>query len=217
MGDFELILPEEKANYPLPFIKLCDRRTTLIEHDNTPCVIGLYVDIFPLDGTSSNIEEAAMLKRRYVRLWNKLEAISTRSSFTEHIALLARPHEWGRFAVKTMAFFCRSTVRSLLLKKLDAISRKYDYETSDTVIIYGGSYGEREIMPKTFCQGECIEMPFDGITILMPSGYKDYLTRIYGDYMQLPPEEKRVSHHYHAVLDLTKRLSDADAIALLPR
>lgn len=39
-----------------------------------------------------------------------------------------------------------------------------------------------------------VDMPYEDITVKVPSGYDAILTRNYGDYMQLPPEEKRVNH-----------------------
>ena len=36
----------------------------------------------------------------------------------------------------------------------------------------------------------------------IPVGYDDYLKIAFGDYMQLPPEEKRVAHHEASFLDL---------------
>ena len=36
---------------------------------------------------------------------------------------------------------------------------------------------------------------FEGLTVPAPVGYDTYLRGLYGDYMQLPPEEKRVSLH----------------------
>jgi phosphorylcholine metabolism protein LicD len=45
---------------------------------------------------------------------------------------------------------------------------------------------------------ECAKLvrtPFEDMEVLIPSGYHNYLTRQYGNYMQLPPEEKRVSNH----------------------
>lgn len=214
MGDYELVTPRNTENFPVPFMKLCSLKTTLIEEHDTPCIIGAFIDIFPLDGTSNDPLEAVRLKKRYNRIWNKLEAISTHNTFAEYISLLKDTHEWGRFAVKTVGFFFRKQLRTFILNQLDKISYKYPFETADNVIVYGGSYGEREIMPKSFCEGDDVEMPFENILIAMPSGYKHYLTRIYGDYMKLPPIEKQVSHHLHHVVDLTRRLDRETAMKL---
>lgn len=40
-----------------------------------------------------------------------------------------------------------------------------------------------------------IRWPFEDMEALVPAAYDAYLTRQYGNYMQLPPEEKRVSNH----------------------
>lgn len=215
MGNYELVTPYNTPDYPLPFMKLCRKDTTLIEQKHIPCVIGVFIDIFPLDGTSSDVTEAARMKRQYEKLWHKLEAVSSRSSFAEHISLLKDRKEWGRFLTKTVAFFWRDGMRRQLLRRLEAISRSHPFDTSQNVIVYGGSYGAKEIMPKSFCEGSDIPMPFENITAMMPSGYNEYLTRIYGNYMQLPPKEKQVSHHYHAVVDLTRRLTRQEALSQL--
>ncbi len=39
-----------------------------------------------------------------------------------------------------------------------------------------------------------MDMPFENTTAKMPNQYDACLRRIFGDYMQLPPEEKRVNH-----------------------
>ena len=42
---------------------------------------------------------------------------------------------------------------------------------------------------------EYIEVLFEGKSFLALKNYDYYLKHIYGDYMQLPPEEKRITHH----------------------
>ena len=37
---------------------------------------------------------------------------------------------------------------------------------------------------------------FEGRTIQNPIGYHSYLQKLYGDYMQLPPEDQRVMHGF---------------------
>lgn len=40
-----------------------------------------------------------------------------------------------------------------------------------------------------------VRMKFEDMEVLVPNGWHDALTRQYNDYMQLPPEDKRVTHH----------------------
>lgn len=42
---------------------------------------------------------------------------------------------------------------------------------------------------------EMIELEFEGKKVMSPAKYHDLLSKIYGDYMQLPPEDQR--HPYH--------------------
>ena len=40
---------------------------------------------------------------------------------------------------------------------------------------------------------------YEGIDVTMPNKYDTYLTRLFGDYMTPPPEDKRViKHHFYS-------------------
>ena len=68
-------------------------------------------------------------------------------------------------------------------------------------------YGyEKEILKREWFD-DYITMLFEGLEVRVPIGYNDYLTHVYGNYMQLPPEEDRVSRHYVYFINLHKRLS----------
>ena len=71
---------------------------------------------------------------------------------------------------------------------------KYDYDNGDYVCCIGGNYAEKEIYPKRFFD-DVIEVDFENIKVNIPSGYDEFLTQMYGDYMKLPPESARVSNH----------------------
>ncbi len=54
--------------------------------------------------------------------------------------------------------------------------------------------GEREILEREWFS-DSIELPFENRKYLAPVGADQYMRRLFGNYMQLPPEDKRVSHH----------------------
>lgn len=204
MGDYEVVTPYNNKNYPLLFSKMCSRKTTLIEEVEVPCVIGLYIDIFPLDGTADDVEGAYQLMRRFHKLKNRVVAISAHVSFRNYIRLLLTPHEWGRFVYKTIGFFFRQSYRAHLLKKLDAISYRYNYDKANNVILYSGGYWRRDIYPKEWFQAQT-ELLYEGMNIKVPAQYHDYLSQLYGDYMQLPPVEEQCIRHPKAYFNLSER------------
>jgi len=204
LGKYELVTPYTHDNYPLYFVKLCNRETTLQELEDTPCVYGLYIDIFPIDGAPDDYEQARAMERLFTKTKNKLEAISAHVTFFDYLHLLLIPKEWGRFVRKTIGFFFRNLYRQKLLQQMNNICYKYDYSTSKLVAVYCGSYGPKEVFPKDWLQGT-IPFQFEGLTVDLPAGYDQYLRQYYGDYMQLPPAEKRQSHHLKAYFNLDAR------------
>ena len=202
---YEVLSPYATKDYPMYFAKMCNARTTLLENERIPCVFGLYIDIFPLDGACDDVETCYREKRRFKRLMNKLEAVSTRNSFGEYIGLLAKRREWGRFAVKTVAFCCRSWLRRWLLKQMDSIAYGHDYALSSRVVTYSGAYQRQESYPKAWLETPQM-FAFEGLMVNLPHDYDAYLRHFFGDYMTLPPVEQRASHHQKVFFDLDKRL-----------
>ena len=207
LGNYELVTAETHPGYNLPFPKFCNRSTTLIERKDVPCVIGLFIDVFPIDSTSDDTRKVQTLVRRYRKLMNRHEAVCTHSTFGEYIRLLASPHEWGRFVYKTFGFFFRRPMKRYFLRRMDAICHQYPYGSTNHVINYGGSYGMRELFDRSLLDGT-VTMPFENITIELMSGYDKYLRGIYGEYMQFPPEEERIAHHLKAFFDLHHRVEN---------
>ena len=60
--------------------------------------------------------------------------------------------------------------------------------------------------------GEAVFVNFENYKLPVPAKYDFLLRRIYGDYMELPPEEKRgIRHHFVAVgTNAQSELSDED-------
>ena len=71
----------------------------------------------------------------------------------------------------------------------------YPFETAEYVGVLGTEYKERDCTTRSVYD-KTIRMPFEDIEVNVPVGYKEYLDNLYGpDWMELPPVEKRQSHH----------------------
>jgi len=85
-----------------------------------------------------------------------------------------------------------------LQRKLQILASEYDYYSSKYVVVIGGGYGKKDIFEQSMF-GNGVDEVFEDLTVRIPADYEKELSQLYGDYMQLPPIEKRVSNHnFHA-------------------
>lgn len=73
-------------------------------------------------------------------------------------------------------------------------SQKYSFEQSKLVFPEGCCYGINEIYLKKGFEEER-KSKFENLEIRIPSDYDNCLSKCYGDYMQLPPKNKRFATH----------------------
>ena len=81
-----------------------------------------------------------------------------------------------------------------IIDQMNHVAKTYPYDSAKYVgAITYGVYGTGER-----CLHDDVvnfeEVPFEDRMYQAPGGYDKYLTQIYGDYMSLPPEEKRIDH-----------------------
>lgn len=174
-----------------PFSELIHINTRLerktAEYIREDCMITqLFIDIIPQDGWPED-EKAA------IRLFQKMRRM--RYLVQNGRAKLGQGTTFvHRLAKIPFILFARCIGTKRILDKMDCIARTYDYDTSKyvgavTYGIYGP--GERCIRESTV---DFKKVEFEGKWYNAPGCYEQYLTQIYGEYMQLPPPEKRVDH-----------------------
>ena len=54
--------------------------------------------------------------------------------------------------------------------------------------------GKKEVVDRAIF-ADTMQLPFEGGHFCVPTGYHQWLTSIYGDYMQLPPADEQFTHH----------------------
>ena len=188
---FKLLASETDDRYGYLFAKAMDMKTVLIEENGNPKNIdmGVFVDIFPVDGLGESYEKAVKtlnstrFKRELLvaRNWKKFFRSKTRSWIYEPV----------RFAFFVMSRF---TSEKKLIKSIQEKSKKTAFDDSKYIGCICGSYRTKEILEKGVFD-EYTEIAFEDTSFMVIKEYDKYLSSIYGDYMKLPPEEKRVTHH----------------------
>jgi len=177
-------------HFSLWHTKVYDNRTYLV----SPWEIdGVFVDVFAVDGIpSTKVEQKKYFQQLYkYKSWVGRCTKLPSNVFKEYTDARARQIR-NEFKILTCPF------KKLAIKRLHHFLDKYPFETSEYAGAVMGMYGERECM-KADVFRHYIELPFEDRKFKCVADYNTYLTHLYGDYMQLPPEEKRKTHHQFKV------------------
>lgn len=188
--DLEVLAPELNWNYYAPYGNVYDKRTILNEGANGHhgMDIGVKIDVFPIDGVASDIKlyhkNKVQLKLLWYLLYIKRYQIKT-----------LWPHNKRAFVSKAILKFLSSPIKySNVQKRIHALATSYLFNQSE--------YVEDFVMPwphDVRCSQEAFKeyttIDFENIKVSIIKGFDEYLTKLYGNYMELPPIEKRVNHH----------------------
>lgn len=177
-------------NYSNCFAKIRNSETTFMEDSVKDVQMnhGIFIDIFPIDNLYSiNKIKAKMI--HYALYQNYF--LNSENLFKKCFAYLSK-------------IFYRNKTKLELCKKLEKIHTLANDKNKDKVVNYCGSWGVKKESHYKDDFSDYQLVDFENIKVKIPIGYDRILKDTYGDYMKLPPEEKRVSHHYTEVIDVNK-------------
>lgn len=188
--EFKAICIDNYSEYYLVSGKVINTNTIMDEDINIDQKLGVYVDIFQLDDLPNDKRKIDILNNR-ISVYRNLLALKT-------ITLNKR-----RSALKNMALslgnkLVPDNIIPKLIKKINVLSQKYNnmgYELVGDIGNY--TYGEGEVLRKEWFDPP-VKLTFEGLEFDAPNKFDEVLKRMFGDYMTLPPEEKRQSHHTFA-------------------
>lgn len=152
-------------------ISLMVDKTTVVDFNQFPLQVttGISIDIFPLYGLPALPQEV----EKYVATLKKLET-----------------EKWN--------FLYDSEKCQKATLEIDSFIRSYDFEQAEYTGFFLSPYFTKDYMKKDFFATKEYLM-FEGESFCVPGQYKEILKVIYGDYMKLPPMEKRGGRHYYKV------------------
>ncbi len=183
---YEVMSYKNNLNYVYPFMKVQDNQTYLLEEDvRIDSNMGIYVDIFPVDG----YEDDSVFKDKMTRLIKKRQlSCYTFKGITNTKSLL---NSLIRYISVIIFYFTNTNKYIRGIDKLAQSRKVDDYELVDYLIYkdMNKPVWKREWLKQT------ITGVFEGKEFMIPKNYHEILTSDYGDYTQLPPVELRFSHH----------------------
>lgn len=192
---FKLLSFETSNNYRYPFAKVVDTTTTAktkqffgYEDPN----FGVFVDIFPIDGIPKTKEE----QDEY-----QLECETYRINMMDTLGLAyARSYS----LVKSLGkLFFKLPYHKRLKKigddnfwraKYNEATRRYDIKQSDYCGYLEFININWGVFPTNWFK-EFEDVEFEGRKFQAIKNRRDFLTLRYGNYMELPPVEERITHH----------------------
>lgn len=166
------------------FIRMDVRRVTDMAEESDCPFIGM--DIFPVDGLPSGKLAFKWQCFQIKQLRRFLLTSVEKTGTSRRGALAARIKDLYRPILKKIGPY-------RIARKLDKVCAKVSFEKAELVGAVTGMYGQKErwrkadMLPQT-------RLAFEDIQACAFQNYDIYLTNLYGDYMRLPPEEKRVPH-----------------------
>ena len=175
------------------YAKLRIRGTHFVEQNavDSSAHNGIFIDIFPYDNGAPSIEEEKKDEKLFYVLKRRILAkngyMPADAGLIKRIAYFAMKH-------------CPGSVDSLK-KKIEKKIEERAGQSSDYLICHYGAYGYmKERMPGSIFS-EIVDCEFEKNVMPIPVGYKEYLTQLYRDYMQFPPESERENRHCIVELD----------------
>lgn len=183
--EYEVLEYSKDEEYPYPFAKVIDKSTVLIEPTINRYPLGVYIDIFPVDGLPDSLRAA----EKHIR---KAKALS-KGLLYKSISLkypISVKYKLRHLAAKVLLL---PVTRKAIVEKQIELAQRYPYALASYICI-PTIYAGNKIMEKAWVN-HTMEATFEGERFKIPLHYKEYLTKLYGDYMTLPPEQKRTTHH----------------------
>ena len=182
---YNLLHSSIDSTYYYEIAKVVDVRTkvTGLDVDDIPNE-GVWVDIFPLDAVSKHQK----FQRYLVKVCMVFRIMSVYKKFPAHKRSYLFYPLW---------LIARLVGFKLPLKITDWLSKSGTNENIIGYIAAMSTTGSKYCSPASWFK-ETVEVDFEGKKYPAPKAYHDYLKSKYGDYMKLPPENKRVGHPVEA-------------------
>lgn len=195
-GDKYYILRyETNSAYPLFTARMCKKGTVFQEHamKNVDCPFGIFLDLYAYDNVPNDLKR---MRKQAAAAWFYSKLLILCSIKRPNLVQLSGMKKKMTLLACKMAYYLIKVMRfstDKVYKKGKNWCLKYNQEDTKKVAYlteakpYGSMIKRKDLFP-------FIQLKFEDLELNFPNNMHEMMTAYYGDYMQLPPAEKRYNH-----------------------
>ena len=186
LGEPYRLVTYRNSSYPIAYAKIEDTRTEIVEtrlYHSAASRIGVNIDIFPINECSSDIKKVNHLLRKIHSIRRIIAEVYNEM-----------PEKFVRRALRYVLrfFYQNDKSRCKWVERQLRVFESFS-ATGNDAYAHCGAYRSIDVVNKSI-YGEPKLYDFETIQLYGVENFDDYLRSQYGEYMELPPVEKREIH-----------------------
>ncbi len=178
------------------YAKIRKNNTTAMEDwtKNIKMHKGVWIDIFPTVGYKGEKYQQKCLASAAAADWLLGDCYYKDNFSSPNFKIRLLSKFLSKIPLSLRRFIAKKVTKKIFV---DSKGCEYSYNVWTASVKLGAKY-----LFDSSIHGEYTTAKFEGYDFSITKKYDEYLKTLYGDYMQLPPEDKRTSGHNIIVLDL---------------
>lgn len=191
--------PKNNSDHMWPFLKFIDSRTVLVEpvvskrlQKKQEKYYGIYIDIFPMYGLPNEEKEKKQFQYEMDALYDsfkKATRVMNRRPIDSYIL----------YRIRCLLYFVYCLPYKIhggnyYLEKMNKLIRKYPLEQAEEFGTFVGIYTSGKDHVKTQYLKQETVVDFETLKCPSLANYHEILEKLYGNYMEIPPENQRHIH-----------------------
>lgn len=187
---YEFFSKDTREKYPYMIGRVCNTNFIMKSEIEEDYGMGTFIDIYPMDGAGNGKAFWPFFKSR---LFSSMYYMKSRTRF------IPSEKKYLNLPKKIIYHLVHLFSYKFLRNNLEKLVNTFDYNKSVYVAQMDCfTDGKNNMFFKKDIE-DTIEHNFEGYQLKIPKNYDKMLRHQYGDYMQLPPEEQRIGHHFYKI------------------
>ncbi len=182
----ELHCLRNDKRHDAPVAKVYDTRTAIMQPGSSTMDYGLYMDIYVFDSFQSEAKIKSFFKLRklliFLMMCNKEPLYRKGRALYRNLLRIALYPFFAFFSTRRVSLF------------IEWYLKRLNYEFGSFLTDMTPYTNICQCLPKSVFEST-VDVEFEGKKFKAMNGWRKQLKGYYGDYMQLPPPEQRVSNH----------------------